>query len=657
MLRLISLLGVFALLGLCYAMSTNRRAVSWRLVLMGLLIQGVLGGAFLYWETGNRWLQSVGQGVKGFLDLAQSGTSFVFGDLANASDRDLVLYRSVNGVHFQKEGQLFVSEASSPTVIRAADDRLIAVFRWPAADLPESPGRFAVCFHDGERWSPAQPVVLDGLPEGLQHPFDPCLVQLPDGRFRLYFSASLGHTGKPAVYSAMSDDATKFVFEPGLRFGAENQVVSRVSTARLGGSWHLLAPLRTSPGTAYHATSLDGLQFSREPDVTFDGAGPWLGSLLADGDALRFFGGGWSARSSDGATWMPESRLVGSGVNPAVARAADGSYTMIAPGDRGYGFIFATQVLPTLIFFSAFMAVLYHLGVMQIIVSAMAVVMAKLLGTSGSESLSACGNVFVGQTEAPLMVRPFLPRMTMSEIHAIMTGGFATIAGGVFALYVGFGIEPGHLMVASVMAVPAGLVCSKILWPETEESETMGRVVMSKEKTAGNVVEAAATGALDGLKLALNVGAMLVAFLGLVAVLDWMLGHVGGVIDVPGLSVGWLLGWLFSPVAAVMGVPAGEIRSLGELLGTKIALTELVAYQELGSMKDAGMLSPRTVMIASFALCGFANFGSMAIQIGGLGAMAPDRKGDLSRIALRAMLAGAIATCVTACVAGVLGSE
>jgi len=408
MLRLISLLGVFVLLGLCYAMSTNRRAVSWRLVGTGLLIQGALGAAFLYWERGNQWLQSVGEGVKEFLDLAQSGTAFVFGGLADT---------------------------------------------------------------------------------------------------------------------------------------------------------------------------------------------------------------------------------------------------------EGVGFIFATQVLPTLIFFSSFMAVLYHLGIMQLVVRAMAVVMARIMGTSGSESLSACGNVFVGQTEAPLMVRPFLPRMTMSEIHAIMTGGFATIAGGVFALYVGFGIEPGHLMVASVMAVPAGLVCSKILWPETEQSETMGRVVLSKEKTAGNVVEAAANGALDGLKLALNVGAMLIAFLGLVAVLDWGLGHLGGFIAVPELSVGWLLGWLFSPVAAVMGVPAAEIRSLGELLGTKIALTELVAYQELGSMKEAGMLSPRTVMIASFALCGFANFGSMAIQIGGLGAMAPDRRGDLSRIALRAMFAGAIATCVTACVAGVLGNE
>ncbi len=417
MLRLVSMLGVFALLGLCYALSNNRRAVSWRLVGMGMLIQVLLGGAFLFWDRGNRWLRDVGEGVKDFLGLAQSGTEFVFGALAD-------------------------------------------------------PG---------------------------------------------------------AVYGALAE-----------------------------------------------------------------------------------------------------------------------------PKDPGMGFIFATQVLPTLIFFSAFMAVLYHLGVMQLIVRGMAVVMARLLGTSGSESLSACGNIFVGQTEAPLMVRPFLPRMTKSELHAIMTGGFATIAGGVFALYVGFGIDPGFLMVASVMAAPAGIVCSKILWPETEESETMGRVVMNDEKTASNVVEAAANGALDGLRLALNVGAMLIAFLGLVAVLDWLLGHVGGWISVEELSVGWLLGWLFSPIAAVMGVEGGEIRNLGQLLGTKLALTELVAYKELGEMKAAGELSPRTVMIASFALCGFANFGSVAIQIGGLGAMAPERKTDLSRLAFRAMFAGALATCITACVAGVL---
>jgi CNT family concentrative nucleoside transporter len=275
--------------------------------------------------------------------------------------------------------------------------------------------------------------------------------------------------------------------------------------------------------------------------------------------------------------------------------------------------------------------------------------MVRLLGTSGSESLSACGNVFVGQTEAPLLVRPFLKDMTMSELHAIMVGGFATIAGGVFALYVGFGVPAGHLMVASVMAVPAGLLCTKMLWPETETSQTMGTVARIETEPYGNVVEAAAGGATDGLKLALNVGAMLIAFLGLIAVLDALLGWFPGE-----LSVKRLLGWLFWPIAAVMGVPGGEITTLAQLLGTKIVATELVAYKELGPMIQAGTVSPRTQMIASFALCGFANLGSVAIQIGGLGAMAPERRADLAKLGLRAMCGGAIATCMTACVAGVL---
>jgi CNT family concentrative nucleoside transporter len=316
------------------------------------------------------------------------------------------------------------------------------------------------------------------------------------------------------------------------------------------------------------------------------------------------------------------------------------------------GFVFAFMVLPTLIFFSAFMAVLYHLGVMQWIVRRMAWVMVRLLRTSGSESLSACANVFVGQTEAPLLIKPFLRGMTMSELHAVMVGGFATIAGGVFALYVGFGVDAGHLMVGSVMAVPAGLICTKMLWPETEPSQTMGTVTAIETETYGNVVEAAAAGAGDGLKLALNVGAMLIAFLGLVAVLDAMLAWLPW-----GLSVKWLLGVAFYPIALVMGVPGHEVEVLSQLLGTKIAMTELVAYSQLGPMIAQDQISPRTAMIASFALCGFANIGSVAIQVGGLGAVAPERRGDLARIGLRAMFGGALATCMTACVAGVLAAD
>ncbi|MBX3461801.1 MAG: NupC/NupG family nucleoside CNT transporter [Planctomycetes bacterium] len=320
--------------------------------------------------------------------------------------------------------------------------------------------------------------------------------------------------------------------------------------------------------------------------------------------------------------------------------------------DKYGGFIFAFMVLPTLIFFSSFMAVLYHLGVMQWVVRGMAWLMVRVLGTSGSESLSACANVFVGQTEAPLLVRPFLARMTTSELHAIMVGGFATIAGGVFALYVGFGVPAGHLMVASVMAVPAGLVCSKMMWPETERSETLGRVERIERGGYGNVIEAAAGGAGDGLKLALNVGAMLIAFLGLVAVLNAGLGLCH-----ESLSVQSILAVVFWPVAAVMGVPGAEITTLSELLGTKIVATELIAYSRLGELMQAGAVSPRLQLIASFALCGFANLGSVAIQIGGLGAMAPERRSELAKLGLRTMFCGAIATCMTACVAGVLAVE
>jgi CNT family concentrative nucleoside transporter len=355
---------------------------------------------------------------------------------------------------------------------------------------------------------------------------------------------------------------------------------------------------------------------------------------------------------------------VGRGVNTVIDLGQEGArmvFGSLASGSSGTGFVFAFQILPTLIFFSSLMAVLYHLGVMQAVVRAMAVVTARLLGTSGSESLSACANVFVGQTEAPLLVRPFLRGMTMSELHTIMVGGFATIAGGVFAAYVGFvgGQDPalraeiaGRLMVASVMAVPAGLVCSKLLWPETEPSQTMGKVTKVESTKLGNVVEAAASGASDGLHLALNVGAMLIAFLGLLALLNAGLGLVH-----QDLSLQLLLGYVFWPIAGVMGVPTADIHELAQLIGTKLVATEFVAYQDLGTMAAAGTVSPRTVMIASFALCGFANFSSVAIQVGGLGAMAPERRGDLARIGLRAMFGGAIATCMTACVAGVLASE
>lgn len=321
------------------------------------------------------------------------------------------------------------------------------------------------------------------------------------------------------------------------------------------------------------------------------------------------------------------------------------------------GAFFAFSVLPTIIFFSSLMAVLYHLGVMQLLVRGMATVMQRTLGTSGAETLSAAANVFVGQTEAPLVVRPFVDRMTMSELMAVMTGGFATVAGGVMAAYVGM-LSPvfpdiaGHLIAASVMSAPAALVVAKIIWPETEQAVTASSLEVHVERMDVNAIDAAARGASDGLQLALNVGAMLLAFLALVAMLNAGVGVVGAWVGVEGLSLQSILGTLFWPLAWAMGVPAAECSSVGQLLGMKMILNEFVAYLDLARMAEG--LSHRSLVIATYALCGFANLGSIGIQLGGIGGIAPERRSDLARIGLRAMLGGTLAAFLTANVAGVL---
>ena len=309
------------------------------------------------------------------------------------------------------------------------------------------------------------------------------------------------------------------------------------------------------------------------------------------------------------------------------------------------GIIFAIHVLPTIIFFSSLMSVLYHLGIMQRLVKGFAWLMARTMGTSGSESLSAASNIFVGQTEAPLVVKPYVGTMTMSELMAIMTGGFATVAGGVMAAYVRFGIDPGHLLAATVMSAPAALVMAKIIYPETEASKTAGNVKMKLPRTTANVIDAAAAGAADGLKLAANVAAMLLAFIALIAMINYGLGFFG-------LSLKQILGYVFSPLAVTMGVPVKDALNFGYLLGAKISINEFVAYIDLASMKET--ISPRTYIIATYALCGFANFSSIAIQIGGISSIAPNRRQDLSRIGLKAMIAGALASWLTATIAGIL---
>ena len=319
-----------------------------------------------------------------------------------------------------------------------------------------------------------------------------------------------------------------------------------------------------------------------------------------------------------------------------------------------FGSIFALNVLPTIIFFSALMGILYYLGIMQAIVKFIAKGICKLLGTSGAETLSAVGNIFLGQTEAPLLVRPYINGMTKSEITAIMVGGMATVAGGVMAGYVSMGINAGHLLAASIMAAPAGLVLAKMLVPETEEPETKDITNIEVEKTASNVVEAAANGASDGLMLALNVAAMLLAFVALIALFNYLIGLVGGLFGFPELSLNWILGKLFSPLAFVMGVPTGDLSAAGSLLGQKVMINEFVAYSDLSALSASGVLQEKTILIMTYALCGFANISSVAIQIGGIGAMAPNKKGTIAKLGFKALLGGALATCLTATIAGIL---
>ncbi|MCA9175907.1 MAG: hypothetical protein KDB14_15585 [Planctomycetales bacterium] len=318
---------------------------------------------------------------------------------------------------------------------------------------------------------------------------------------------------------------------------------------------------------------------------------------------------------------------------------------------------FAFGVLPTVIFFSSLMSVLYYLGIMQRVVAAMAKVMQQVMGVSGAESLSAAANVFVGHTEAPLVIKPYIASMTRSELNAVMVGGFATISGGLMAAFVGMGINAGHLMTASVISAPAALVIAKILQPETGAPETMGSVRLKAERQGVNVIEAAAIGATEGLKLALNVGAMLIAFLAMIAMIDYLLGVAGGWLQFTGerrWTLAGGLGYLFAPLAWSMGIDWADCRGAGELLGIKMVANEFVAYSQLGEAIEGTRFSERTVTILTYALSGFSNFGAIGIQIGGIGGLAPNRQSDLAQLGLRAMLGGALACCMTACIAGAL---
>jgi len=329
--------------------------------------------------------------------------------------------------------------------------------------------------------------------------------------------------------------------------------------------------------------------------------------------------------------------------------------------NQSLGFIFAFQVLPTIIFFSSLMSVLYYLGIMQKIVLFFAKIMAKFMGTSGAESLSASANIFVGQTEAPLVVRPYVSEMTMSELLAVMTGGMATIAGGVMAAYVGILKDylpniAGHLLSASIMSAPAALVMAKIIIPETQEPKTRGIVKMDVKITDANIIDAAANGATTGMTLALNVAACLVAFMALLSLANYITGHIGSLINYPQLTIEKIFSWLFYPLAWIMGVPSADLLNVANWMGQKTVLNEFVAYFNMASfLKDnPHAISERSIIIASYALCGFSNFLSIAIQIGGIGGIAPNRRHDLAKLGLYAVLAGSLACFMTAAIAGIL---
>jgi CNT family concentrative nucleoside transporter len=317
----------------------------------------------------------------------------------------------------------------------------------------------------------------------------------------------------------------------------------------------------------------------------------------------------------------------------------------LGPEGARYSLIFAFQVLPTIIFIAALFAILYYFGVMQLVVRVFAWGMRRFMRASGAESLNVAASIFMGQTEAPLTIRPFLPTMTRSELMTVMTSGMAHISGGIMAAYILFGIQAEHLLTAVIMTAPGTLMIAKMLVPETETPTTMGTVRLEVEKTDVNVIDAAGRGTIEGLHLALNVGAMLISFLALIAVMNALLGLVG-------LSLEQIFGWVFAPVAWAIGVPWGDAPTIGNLLGTRMALNEFVAYSQLGQLKSA--LDPRSFTIATYALCGFANFSSIGIQIGGIGALAPSRRHDLARLGFRSMIAGTLANFVTATIAGAL---
>jgi len=322
--------------------------------------------------------------------------------------------------------------------------------------------------------------------------------------------------------------------------------------------------------------------------------------------------------------------------------------------NESLGFVFALNVLPTIIFFSALMAVLYYIGIMDYIIKGLALVMTKLLGTSGAESLSAAANIFVGQTEAPLVIKPFLPKMTRSELLTVMTGGMATVSGGVMAGYVLMGADAAHLIAASIMSAPASLIIAKIMLPEREEPVTKGKVEMDIENIDANIIDAASRGAGEGLAMAMNVGAMLIAFIALIALVNALFGFAGSFFGHPEFSLNTILSFVFMPLSYIMGVPSADLSIAADILGQKVVINEFIAYSSLGEVIKSGAISERTIVILTYALCGFANFSSIGIQVGGIGTLAPGKRHEIAKLGMRSMIGGCLAAFMTATIAGIL---
>jgi CNT family concentrative nucleoside transporter len=352
-------------------------------------------------------------------------------------------------------------------------------------------------------------------------------------------------------------------------------------------------------------------------------------------------------------------QVIGDAANRMLAYSFVGSqfiFGELGKQNSNVGFIFAFQVLPVVIFICAFFAILYHIGVMQIVIRGMAWAMTRIMGASGAESLNVAASIFMGQTEAPVTIRPFLPDLTRSELMTVMTSGMAHVSGSIMAAYFAFGAEPRHVLSAVIMTAPGTILISKMLVPETEQPRTAGAVVMPQseedEEKRENLLGAIARGTSDGLHMALNIGAMLIAFLALIALLDGIMGGIHNHVGWFPASLEGILGVIFAPVAWVIGIPWRDCHIVGNLLGTRMVLNELVAFSMLGPQRAA--LDPRSFTIATFALCGFANLSSIGIQIGGIGALAPNRRGDLARLGVRAMLAGTMANMMSASIAGML---